>query len=283
MTVTNWTVSTINGKQFLTIDVAAFRIPLDWDPSSNMFIAVAAPDGALGNFPFAIKGDDGLPASFVAGTFTALAATDPTPDSFAVVPAGLNSAGGPAYAINVALHKGADGASGTSVLVPSAYGTPVSKRMLIVNPTADGFIYQPQLIGDRYIPAAIVGVPSGNPLYTLCPVPVPAQLFDWRPEVSGYCAITGTGPNVSVDLIARLNATDTSAPEVGRATGAVGVGPTTLVLSSGPPAGSADAYDRIAAGATATIYLRTERQSGSDTYTTAAATTRFKVRVMPIL
>jgi hypothetical protein len=48
MPVTNWNTTTIDGKQYLVIDMAKLRVPLDWDPSSNVFLAVAAPDGVDG-------------------------------------------------------------------------------------------------------------------------------------------------------------------------------------------------------------------------------------------
>lgn len=51
MATTNWNVTTIDGQEYLVMDSAEFRIPLDFDPSSNMFVAVAASPGGLGNFP----------------------------------------------------------------------------------------------------------------------------------------------------------------------------------------------------------------------------------------
>jgi hypothetical protein len=102
--------------------------------------------------------------------------------------------------------------------------------------------------------------------------------FDWRPIVSGYCVVTGTGTNVKTDLIARINSIGGN--DIGRCPGITST--ERLTLSSGPPAGSADAWDRILAGTTATIYLRVERQSGSDTFTTSNTTTRFRVKADPV-
>ncbi len=67
---------------------------------------------------------------------------------------------------------------------------------------------------------------------------------------------------------------------IGRCTGIAAT--ERLNICSAPPAGSADAFDRIPAGSAATIHLKCERQSGTDTYTTSNATTFFKVRVQPI-
>lgn len=275
---TNWNVTTINGNQYLVIDTAAFRIPLDWDPSSSMFIAVAAPNGGLGNFPALIKGDTGDTPTFDSTIdLTVLEYDDPTADS-----ATLTDLGGNVYQAAITIHAGQPGATGTSTLDPSAYGTPLAGYLLTVNAAADDFVYRPQLIGDRYIPGSVNSTPAGNPLYTLAAVSVPAQPFDWRPVVSGQAIVTGTGNrNVTVNLLARLNS-ETAGNIVGQGFGSSGAPGLPIVLSSGPPAGSAATYDKVTAGSAAVIYLRAERQSGTDTFTTSASSTLFAVRVDPI-
>jgi hypothetical protein len=273
--IVTWNVTTINGKQYAVISTAEFRIPLDWDPSSNMFIAVGVPTGGFGNFPAIVKGDTGDTPTFdTTINLTVLDPDDPTADSASFTPLGSD-----VYQANLTLHSGPAGAAGTSVLDPAAYGTPASKKILIVNPTADGFIYQAQLVGDRFIPSVVNAVPAGNPLYTIAAVSVPAHAFDWRPSVSGHVIFTKTGTgNVTVDLIARLN--DESAGNiVGRGAGPIDNVRVATDLSSGPPAGSADAYDKVLAGQAAVVYLRAERQTGTDTFTTTTATTHFKVKV----
>lgn len=283
--IVTWNVTTINGQQYAVINAAQFRIPLDWDPSSGMFIALGLPTGGWGNFPALAKGDAGPAPTFDETIdLTVLDFDDPTANSASLVLLGETD-GVPEYQLAVTMHEGRPGTDGTAQLDPTAFGTPASKKILIVNPTVDGFIYQSQLVGDRYIPSTVNNTPAGNPLYTLCAVSVPAQNFDWRPKVSGQSVITGTGgffgSNVTVDLIARLN--DASGGNiVGRGFGAAATAPTPTVLSSGPPAGSADAYDRVSAGSAAVIYLRAERQTGTDTFTTSAATTWFEVEVRPI-
>lgn len=275
---TNWNVSTINGTQYLVIDTAAFRIPLDFDPSSSMFIAVAAPNGGLGNIPALVKGETGDTPTFDETiNLTVLDYDDPTADS-----ATLTDLGGNVYQANLTIHSGEPGVAGTSVLDPQAYGTPLAGYLLVVNSTADDFVYRPQLVGDRYLPASINSTPAGNPLYTLAAVSVPAQSFDWRPVVSGQAVVTGTGGrNVTVNLLARLNS-ETAGNIVGYGFGASGTPGLPITLSSGPPAGSGDAYDKVTAGSAAVIYLRAERSTGTDTFTTSSSTTTFAVRVAPI-
>ena len=283
MPTTTWNIVEIDGKDWLVMDVAKFKVPLDWDPSSNMFFAVAVPDGGLGSLPVLAQGDPGVtPDIDTVVDLDPLDWDDATPAS-----AGFTETSPNVYRLDLALHEGAPGADGTSELDPDAYGTPVHKKQLQVNATADGFEYITPKVGDRHGPASINNTPSGNAAYTLCSVSVAAQDFDWRPHVEGYCVITGTGADVRVDLLARLQvgavSAETSGNIVGRAVQAVaGQNPPTHVLSAGPHAGAADSYDKVPAGETAVIYLRAERQSGGDTFTTSNSTTRFNVWVEPV-
>lgn len=371
MPVTNWTSTTIDGKEYLVIDVAKFRIPMDWDPSSSMFIAVAAPDGGLGSFPGLVQGDAGAtPVIETAINFTALASGDPTPDSASWTLTGTDT-----YKLNLALHNGAPGDTTAFNLVDAddLAGSPIAGRIIAVTsasnnyfltltgpPTSGGYTlsyggyttssiaygasaatiqaalalltgigtvtvtatgttgkftvaisnttstltvgtstlvggsvattktsgyeYVTQKAGDEYWPASILSTPSGNSAYTLCQVSIPAQPWAWRPQVSGWCVVTGTGADVQVDLIARLN-TEGAGNEMGRGRGKIGLNadasPTVLV--SGPPSGSTSSYNKIEAGVGPTaIYFRAERQSGSATFTTVGSASRFSVRVCPV-
>lgn len=282
MPTSTWNVTTVDGVEYLIIDVAQFRIPLDWDPSSNMFIAVAAPTGGLGSFPALVKGDTGEAPELDDVNFTVLEADDPTPDSAVFVE---TSPG--VYDLNLALHKGAQGDIGDTIITPSDFGTPVVGKIPVVNAALDNFELKSQKVGDRFVPATISNTPSGNPSYQLCAVSVPAQEFDWRPVVSGQCIFTPTAGDVRVDLVARLN--DASSGNiVGRGFGLApvnifgGLYPMRASLSAGPPAAASATYDKVAAGATAVIYLKAERVAGVGTFTTTADTTSFCVRVSPI-
>jgi hypothetical protein len=271
-----WTVVTIGGVDYWEIETARFRVPVDWVPGSQMFIAVAS-GGGSGNFPAAIQGDPGEPPDLTSAVvLTVLEPDDPTSDSSSWVE---TSPG--VYQEHRTIHKGAKGDDGDTVLDVTDFGTPLPGKIVVVNADSDALEYQTQKVGDRYWPASIANTPSGNVAYTLCSVAVAAQDFDWRPTVSGQTVVTGTGANVRVDVIARLN-NETSGNIVGRGFGVAGVGPATVGLSAGPPAGSASTYDKVSAGAGATIYLRVERQSGTDTFTTSGSTTHFSVRATPI-
>lgn len=277
MPTETWNITTIDGKQYLVVDVAKFRIPLDWDPSSNMFFAVSYPDGGVGNFTALAKGDTGdVPTLNTSITLTELAPDDPTPAS-----ASFTEVSPDTYTLSLALHRGAKGDNGDTVLLPDDYGTGQAGDYLVVNSATDAFELTPQRVGDRYIPATILSTPSGNSAYTLCTIAVPPQRFSWRPHVEGFCEITGTGADVKVDLVARLD-NATAGNIVGRAVQRAGQYPATHVLSSAPAAGSAAGYDVVAAGASAVIYLRAERVSGSATFTTSSTTTAFSVTCLPV-
>lgn len=281
MPVTNWTTTYIDGKAFLVIDVAKFRIPLDWDPSSNMFIAVAAPDGGIGGFPALVQGDDGVPPDLdTTINFTALAWDDPTADSASFTELSENL-----YRLNLVLHNGPPGDTAAYNLLDAddITGSPVAKKILVVSTGAAGFEYQSQKVGDIYWPASFNSAPSGNPSYTIGQVGIPAQPFDWRPDPSGWCVVTGTSADLRVDLIARLNV-EASGNIVGRGRSHTGqnLEGFSTHLTSGPPPASADAYNRVAAGAAATIFFRVERIAGAATFTTTATDTYLSVKVQPI-
>lgn len=184
----------------------------------------------------------------------------------------------------MALHEGPKGDAAAFNLVDAddLTGTPTAGYAIVANGVGNGYGYAAQKAGDEYWPALINNTPTGNTAYTLCQVSIPAQPFAWRPHVSGWCVITGTGSDVQVDLVARLD--DQGAGKIlGRGRGKIGQNDdgSPTVLSSGPPAGSPADYNKIAAGAAATIFLRAERQSGAQTFSTIGAATAFSVRVCP--
>lgn len=285
MTVTNWNTTIIDGKPFLVIDVAKFRIPLDWDPSSNMFLAVAAPDGGLGNFPALVKGEDGdTPDIDNTIIFTALEPDDVTADFASWTETSEN-----VYQLSLGLHKGLKGDDGVMILDPADYGTPVAGRTLVLNDTLDAFVYQAIKVGDRYRPASFANAPTGNPAYTLAAIPVPPQAWDWRPSIEGQCVITGTGADFQGDLMCRLSTAgvvngETAGPVIATGFGPVGTNAAGIatIFSSAMAAGSADTADKVLAGNAATLYVRVERQSGGNTFSTTNARTLCEVRVNPI-
>lgn len=288
MPTTTWNSTVIDGIDYWVIDTAKFRIPKNWDETSNMFIAVGVPDGGIGFFQAIAQGDDGAtPDIDSVINRTVLEYDDPTADF-----ASFSETSPNVYRLNMSQRKGPKGNDGDTILTPSDYGAAAFDKILRVNAAATGFELVSRKIGDRYLPGSIANTPSGNSGFTLCSVAVPALAFDWRPEVAGQCIVTGTGTSLTVDLIARLSTVgilngETNGNEVGRAFDGGELSTTSHVrhiqnLFSGPPAGSPDAYDKVLNGNPATIYFRAERQTGGETFTTSNTTTRFKVRVCPV-
>jgi hypothetical protein len=276
--IISWNVSVIDGIDYLVVDMAKFRIPLEWDPNSNAFLAIAVPDGGIGNFPALVQGDPGVTPvidNFV--NLTVLDHDDTTPDF-----ASFSEPTPNVYELNMSTRKGPQGDPGVTTLDPSDFASPAAGKALVVNAANDGFELASPKVGDSYWPTSILNTPSGNAGFTLCSVGIPPQPFAWRPRVSGWCVITGTGADVAVDLLARLdNATAGNIVAHGYdRTG--GISPPTHRLENGPPTGSADGYNRVAVNTAATIYLRAERRSGTETFTTSNTTTRFCVTVEPI-
>lgn len=258
---------------------------MEWDPSSTCFLAVAAPDGALFNFPALVQGDPGVtPDIDTTIIFTALEPGDATADFASFTEISTN-----VYQLHLGLHKGLKGDNGVMVLAPADYGTPVAGRTLVLNDALTAFVYAPIKVGDRYRPASFAAAPTGNPAYTLATIPIASQPFDWRPSVEGQCIITPTGADFQGDYLVRMSTAgvvngETAGPIIGRGFGPIGLNTTgfATVLSSAMAAGVSSTADKVLTGNTATLYVRVERQSGAQTFTTLAATTLCEARVNPI-
>lgn len=282
MPVVNWNTTTIDGKDYLVIDVAKIRVPLEWDPSSNVFIAVAAPTGGILNYPVLAQGDRGPSPDLTDDIdLTALEWDDPNPDaaSFSEVSPGV-------YKLALTLHKGPAGNDADTVLDPNDFDNVAPFKVIRVNSGASGFEVATEKVGNSYWPAVINSTPSGNPTYTLASVSVPAQDFDWKPHVEGQVIVDPTNNNVAVDFVARLDLgglnAETAGNIMGKGFGIAGASPPPVSICSGPPAGSVATYNRVPAGQSAIIHFRAERRTGTQTFTTSNTTTWCGVEVRPI-
>lgn len=275
-------IAEIDGQRWLIIEMAQFRMSLDETPGSGMYLMVAPPfGGVMGGFSALAKGDRGFSPSLELSSFIQLAHDDPTAASAALtllVPGTDTS--GPVYGLDLALKGGAPGAPGAAVVSPGDYAEePLAGQMLVVAPGAEAFALAAQKIGRRYIPAAVSSVPSGTTAgYTMTQIEVGPQGFDWYPEPHGGCIVDGSGSNLLVDLVARLNADDGEV--VGRGHGMAGQ-KIQLNIIPGTNAGSATSVGKVAGDATAVIYFCTEKQSGTATYAASASTARYWVKVVP--
>lgn len=246
------------------------------DPSTGVAQLLLRPEGGMGvGIPAIVQGDDGVPPTILEEiNFTPLPDGDPNPDSASWTQLAPN-----VYQLNLSLHGGEKGDDGsTSIDVDSVAGAPAAGKLPALNGDADGFEYVSQKVMDRRYPASINNTVSGtaNSTLTVFSVLPGTYDFDWRPRVGGFTVVTGAGSNVRVDLVARLNG-ETGGNIVGSC---VGIASTErLHLEGAPPSGSPDSWDRVPAGEGATIFVRTERRSGSDYYTTSADTSLFYMDV----
>jgi len=250
---------------------------LDWDPSSNVFIAIAAPTGGVLNYPVLAQGDPGVtPEIDTVVDFIPLAWDDPTPASVSFTETSPN-----VYQATISLHEGIPGVNGDTVLDPGDFAGAAPGKVIVLNDAATAFELQTQKVGDRYYPASYNSTPSGNPGYTLGVVGIAAQDFAWRPECHGAALVVGTDADVRVDLYARLDG-ETDGNIIGRAMGGTGINPPTHTLIPRLPAGASTDYDLVLAGQTATIHFRAERVVGTGTFTTTTTDTDCWVKVNPV-
>lgn len=281
MPVEPWPTVTVGGKDYWDID-AKLRVAKESDPNAQVLILIATPNGGIANLGPLVQGDPGQHAEIEeAVNFTPLEPDDPTPDSFAFTTITPPSASTPGvWRAVVALHKGAKGDPGDTVLDPADYSATTPGQVLAVNSGLTDFELVTPKAGDFYWPATINNTPSGNPSYTLGVCSIGSKPYDRRVIPFGYTIITGTGPDVAVDLIARLNG-ETGGNIVGRCPGIAGA-TDRLIMAPGVPTAAADTYNKILASNSATVHFRVERQTGADTYTTSNSTTRFGVLAVAI-
>lgn len=259
-----------------------FLIPVD--PSNGVAVILLRPEGGIGNgFSAVEKGDPGKHAEIDEDVdYVELDYDDPTPATWSwetLVPPTDSTPG--RYKLHAATHAGRPGKDGDTVLDPGDFDGAVAGKTLVVKSDLSAFELQTPKVGGLYLPTVINSAPSGQSAYTLCQIPVAAQDFAWRPRVLGWCDITGTGTDVRVDLVARLN-TEASGNIMSRAVGKAGQAPPRHVFDSLPPAGVAANYYTVAKGETVVIWIRAEKQGGNDSFTTSASTSSFGVEVAPL-
>lgn len=281
MPVEPWPTVTVGGEDFWEVDIKA-RIAKESDPDSQVLFLIGTPNGGVGNVGPLVKGDPGVHAEILeAINFTALEPEDATPDSasFTIITPPDDETPGE-YQLNLSLHKGLKGDDGDTVLDPDDFDGALATQMLVVNGDVDAFVLQDQKVPIQHRAASLNNVPSGNPSYTCGVISIAAVTYDRRVTVAAQAVIVGTGPDVAVDLLARLNG-ETGGNVIAACKGLAGASDR-LTICPASPAGSGDTFNKINAGDPATVHLRTERQSGSDTYTAANTSMLFEVWTHPI-
>jgi hypothetical protein len=142
---------------------------------------------------------------------------------------------------------------------------------------------QPDLAGDIYAPTTYTSYSGNSNQATLATLQIPAQPFDWRPDVDGYAAVNASsGASTKIELYALLNNT-VSGDTVGIGPGVVGNGSlVSLQRAFGGTISSTGAYGRVYAGQAATLYLVAKNNGGVDNWGITNTNVNFTVKVNPI-
>lgn len=271
---------TADGQYFM----AEGKVLIPVDGSGSAVIMVRPDTTFVGSGFTAVEtGPPGPPPTFDdTVNLTALAPGDPTVDFASLTtltPPTATTAGH--YRLNLGLHTGADGADGDTVLTPTDYADlPIPGQVLVVDDTGTDFVLASRKIGGLHLPASISNTGPGNARSTIAVASVAPGTYDfpYRLVVSGQTVVTGTGDNVAVNLVARLD-DENGGNIIGLGFG-VGGAVDRLTLCDGPPRNSPNSWGVIPAGSGCTVYLRCEQVAGSDTYTTSADTTWFSMRAV---
>lgn len=279
-----WRTEYRDGVRWLFCNLAELGFRLDDDgQASGMFLAVAAPLGgvaSLGNI--LAKGDQGFSPSIEMGSFTELDADDPTAAFISLdLVAEATDVSGPVYALNGALHAGATGEAGTVVFNPGAISEdPQLGWIPAVAPGLETFELVPQRVPTMHWPATVTDVPPGTTAgFTMTVIPIAAVPYDRYVIPAGTVQVAASsGSNLRVDLVARLNADD--GVILGRDYGRAGASDK-LTLIGYPDAGTTSSATKLLANQPANVYIRTEKQSGSSSYSSLAGTGRCGAMTVP--
>lgn len=258
------------------------------DLSTGVCTLQLTPQGGVGILPFLAQGNPGMPA-LISPTVTV---TTLTAGASATASLTQTSAGGPGtnsqYTLALGLPRGAAGASGTMTIGGAAVSGTNTDQYTLIYSTADSeWIISPQLIGDTFQATSFTAASGNSSPQNLASITVPAQLFNWRPDVKGSGTPTGTA-NTHVDLRCVVG-NPTSGQQVGYGTGLTGAGsgsipalPITLQQAFG--GAISGGYGVINAGSAATFYFQAI-QTATTTDSFSVPTTPnmyFTVKVDPI-
>lgn len=275
----------IDGREWLEVDLAKFRMPLDWTPESGMYLLIAPPAGGIGGFAALAEGPPGFSPSIVLTSFEELPYDHPTPGTASLTKAvEATDAAGPVYNLDLAIRRGAPGADGAALITPSDYGgSPEFGQMLLVGSGGTSFELTWPKVGGYHWPSAISSAPSGTTgsPFTVAQVNIPAGVYhnNYYLKPEAQCRIEATGNNILVNLVARLNAVD--GPIIGICHGLGGVSKERLVITPGPAAGSTSSVGRVSADSGAVVFFNTERESGIASYQALDDYIHASVQVIP--
>lgn len=239
------------------------------------------PDVGVSNLPALVTGPAGPPPTLRNVTVNQV-------DAGVALPASSFTSTGTAgqYDLVLYVNKGATGATGTTTISAAAdvQGSPTSGYTLAYSNALAKWVVSPALAGDIYSATTYSTVSASVAAQaTLATITVPAQPFDWRPDVEGYATATG-GASSKVELGCYLNDAYTG-NQVGYGPGVTGnASICTLQRAFGAAIGTGS-YGKILAGTQATLYLvakQVNTLSSGETWSVQGSSVNFSAKVNPV-
>lgn len=244
------------------------------------------PDIGVSNLPALVAGTPGLPPVLRNITVNQVPyGTTPPSSTFTLVDAG-GAGVASTYDLTLYVNSGQQGpaTAGSISTATDLSGTPTDKYIVVYNSATSKWVVSPQKVGDIYAPSSYSTYSGNAAQATLATITIPAQPFDWRPDVQGYAAPVGTA-NTKIELYSYLTNPSTGGQDqVGYGPGVTGAAPppVQLMRSFGTPPGSGT-YGKVPAGSAATLTLVAKQVAvTADSWAVNSGTVNFSVKVNPI-
>lgn len=274
-------VWTVNDDGSVVLSDATITWAAGTNNVTGQGIMVITANGVAFNFPALATGPAGPSPTFtITETQVAHGTTLPSPNP-AVVFTPASGVTPPNYALTFYVNAGQDGASAANTLISPApsdlEGTP-SAGMIIGYSVADTKAqWQPKPVANWYWASPSATSSNNTSAKNIASIAVPAQPFDWWPEVQAQTTVIGA-VDTRVDLVARIASTSGEICAYGY--GAPGAAPPPFwAFSNGLAVGSSNI---ISAGSAATIFLMAENQTASVAAWNTTSSTTFQVRPSPV-
>ena len=248
-----------------------------------------APPGGIANLPALVQGDPGKTLVLRNINLVELEPDDPTDASaeWDLVAEETDTVG-PTYDMNLTLHRGAAGDDGVlTILTAGDFDNTGAAAGFVLALKSDGeggydgVEAVSMKVGNLYWPTSISSISNATGNNGLCAIAIPSQPWGYRLAVEGQQTISPDGPDIQVDVIARLGTT--SGDIIARGQGLAGGAVQNLILSPVPAINAAPGFGEVSDGAAKTVYIRLEQVgSGTDTFDAVSGRGFFGARVEPL-
>ena len=277
----------VDGEEYLQWK-AVLRVPVNWTPEKGVMVAFAPP-GGIANLPALVQGEDGKIPVFRNINVVELEPDDPTDASaeWALAVEATDTVG-PIYDLTLTLHRGEAGADGVMTILTAGdfddTGAAAGMVLALKSNGAggyDGVEAVTMKVGNLYWPTSIATISNATGNNALCAIAIPSQPWGYRLAVEGQQTISPDGPDIQVDVVARLGTTGGNI--IARGQGLAGGAVQNVILSPVPAINAAPGFGEVSDGAAKTVYVRLEQVgSGTDTFDAVSGRGFFGARVEPL-